>query len=218
MPVVGDGESLAKGTTPILVRWDYLALADRDQRKSTSNIKVVVPKSGVIGGVYVQGISVNAPHPNAAKLWMDTSTRTRASLPGSPDTVGRSGSRISCRTTRFQSGCWSDCRRSRRTTVAPRRFFQRPRSTKGPRTSSPTDGTMLSASRSYARHLRLHRASRRRSTIPRARCRRCRSAQVRFAILKGPFGLPGMMGMEKEDVVSQANRPLTPRKLATSGT
>jgi len=31
----------------------------------------VVPKSGVLAGVYVQGISAYAPHPNAAKLWME---------------------------------------------------------------------------------------------------------------------------------------------------
>jgi len=34
-------------------------------------LAVVVPKSGVLAGVYVQGISAYAPHPNAAKLWME---------------------------------------------------------------------------------------------------------------------------------------------------
>jgi len=32
---------------------------------------VVVPATGVVAGVYVQGISAFAPHPNAAKLWME---------------------------------------------------------------------------------------------------------------------------------------------------
>ena len=31
----------------------------------------MVPKSGVVAGVYVQAISAEAPHPNAAKLWME---------------------------------------------------------------------------------------------------------------------------------------------------
>lgn len=31
----------------------------------------MVPKSGVVAGVYVQAISAFAPHPNAAKLWME---------------------------------------------------------------------------------------------------------------------------------------------------
>ena len=30
-----------------------------------------MPKTGVVAGVYVQGISAFAPHPNAAKLWME---------------------------------------------------------------------------------------------------------------------------------------------------
>ena len=34
-------------------------------------IDVTVPASGRFGGVYVQAISKFAPHPNAAKLWME---------------------------------------------------------------------------------------------------------------------------------------------------
>src|SRR5690606_7280263 len=34
-------------------------------------LEVVVPKSGVVAGVYAQAISAYAPHPNAAKLWME---------------------------------------------------------------------------------------------------------------------------------------------------
>ena len=34
-------------------------------------VEVVVPKTGVVAGVYVQAISAYAPHPNAAKLWME---------------------------------------------------------------------------------------------------------------------------------------------------
>lgn len=30
---------------------------------------VIVPKTGVVAGVYVQAISAYAPHPNAARLW-----------------------------------------------------------------------------------------------------------------------------------------------------
>ena len=52
------------------MRWDYNALADRDNGKGTG-IDVVVPASGVVAGVYVQAISAFAPHPNAAKLWME---------------------------------------------------------------------------------------------------------------------------------------------------
>ncbi|MBV8047519.1 MAG: extracellular solute-binding protein [Paludibacterium sp.] len=71
VPVIGKAASLAQGTTPIVIRWDYNALADRDTLKGNPNVQVVVPKSGVLAGVYVQAISKYAPHPNAAKLWME---------------------------------------------------------------------------------------------------------------------------------------------------
>jgi putative spermidine/putrescine transport system substrate-binding protein len=71
VPVIGKAASLAQGTTPIIVRWDYNALADRDTLKGNPKVSVVVPKTGVVAGVYVQGISAFAPHPNAAKLWIE---------------------------------------------------------------------------------------------------------------------------------------------------
>ena len=71
VPTIGKVASLAQGATPIVVRWDYNALADRDTLKGNPDVDVVVPKSGVVAGVYVQAISAFAPHPNAAKLWMD---------------------------------------------------------------------------------------------------------------------------------------------------
>ncbi|HEV8672889.1 MAG TPA: ABC transporter substrate-binding protein [Methylomirabilota bacterium] len=71
VPVIGKVASLAQGATPIIIRWDYNALADRDTLKGNPKVEVVVPKSGVVAGVYVQGISAYAPHPNAAKLWME---------------------------------------------------------------------------------------------------------------------------------------------------
>jgi putative spermidine/putrescine transport system substrate-binding protein len=71
VPVIGKAASLAQGSTPIVIRWDYNALADRDTLAGNPPIDVVVPKTGVVAGVYVQAISAFAPHPNAAKLWME---------------------------------------------------------------------------------------------------------------------------------------------------
>ncbi|HWK64834.1 MAG TPA: ABC transporter substrate-binding protein [Rhizobiaceae bacterium] len=71
VPVIGKAATLAQGQTPILIRWDYNALADRDTLNGNPPVEVVVPKSGVVAGVYVQAISAYAPHPNAAKLWME---------------------------------------------------------------------------------------------------------------------------------------------------
>ena len=71
VPVIGKAASLAQGATPIIIRWDYNALADRDTLKGNPKVAVVVPKNGVVAGVYVQAVSAFAPHPNAAKLWME---------------------------------------------------------------------------------------------------------------------------------------------------
>ncbi|CAN7326554.1 ABC transporter substrate-binding protein [Pararhizobium sp. LjRoot235] len=71
VPVVGKSAPLAQGTTPIILRWDYNALADRDTLAGNPPVDVVVPATGVVAGVYVQAISAYAPHPNAAKLWME---------------------------------------------------------------------------------------------------------------------------------------------------
>ncbi len=71
VPVAGQSASLAQGTTPMTVLWDYNGLAARDSLKGNPKIEVIVPKTGVVAGVYVQAISAFAPHPAAAKLWME---------------------------------------------------------------------------------------------------------------------------------------------------
>ncbi|HEY6632047.1 MAG TPA: ABC transporter substrate-binding protein [Rhizobiaceae bacterium] len=71
VPVIGKSATLAQGQTPILITWDYNALTGRDTLNGNPPVDVIVPKSGVVAGVYVQAISAYAPHPNAAKLWME---------------------------------------------------------------------------------------------------------------------------------------------------
>ena len=71
VPVIGKTGTVAQGETPIRIAWTYNALGDRDSLAGNPNIEVVVPTSGRFAGVYVQAISKYAPHPNAAKLWME---------------------------------------------------------------------------------------------------------------------------------------------------
>ncbi|KPF42530.1 ABC transporter substrate-binding protein [Rhizobium sp. AAP43] len=71
VPVIGKSGTLAQGATPIVVMWDYNALSAKNTLAGNPPVEVVVPASGVLAGVYVQGISAYAPHPNAAKLWME---------------------------------------------------------------------------------------------------------------------------------------------------
>jgi putative spermidine/putrescine transport system substrate-binding protein len=64
--------TILKGATPVAIKWDYLNLAVRDQGKAAGHaISVNIPKHGVYGGPYYQAVSAFAPHPNAAKLWME---------------------------------------------------------------------------------------------------------------------------------------------------
>ncbi len=71
VPVSGKTGTIAQGATPIVLGWDYNLLAWRDGMAGNPPMDVIVPSSGVLAGVYVQAISAYAPHPNAAKLWME---------------------------------------------------------------------------------------------------------------------------------------------------
>ena len=71
VPVIGKAGTLAQGTTPIIIAWDYNALSWRDSLNGNPPVEVVVPSDAALAGVYVQAISAYAPQPNAAKLWME---------------------------------------------------------------------------------------------------------------------------------------------------
>lgn len=71
VPVIALPGTIAQGETPITIAWDYNNLAWRDSLAGNPPVEVVVPATGVVAGVYVQAISAYAPHPNAAKLWME---------------------------------------------------------------------------------------------------------------------------------------------------
>jgi putative spermidine/putrescine transport system substrate-binding protein len=71
VPVISKGATLAKGETPIVIAWDYNALTWQKGFEDNPRTEVVVPQTGIIGGVYIQAISAYAPQPNAAKLWQE---------------------------------------------------------------------------------------------------------------------------------------------------
>ncbi len=71
VPTIAKPGTIDQGATPITIRWTYNALSHRDAAGNNPRIEVVVPKNGRFAGVYVQAISAYAPHPNAAKLWME---------------------------------------------------------------------------------------------------------------------------------------------------
>ena len=71
VPVIANNALVARGETPIRITWDYNALAGADSFEGNPPVEVVVPTDSRLAGVYVQAISAYAPHPNAAKLWME---------------------------------------------------------------------------------------------------------------------------------------------------
>jgi putative spermidine/putrescine transport system substrate-binding protein len=71
VPLISNNSLVAKGETPIRVTWDYNALSAVDQFAGNPKAQVIIPKTGRLAGVYLQAISAYAPHPNAAKLWME---------------------------------------------------------------------------------------------------------------------------------------------------
>jgi putative spermidine/putrescine transport system substrate-binding protein len=71
VPVDGSEGTLAQGTTPILIDWDYNGMASRDSLAGNPPVEVVVPADASVAGIYVQAVSAHAPQPNAARLWME---------------------------------------------------------------------------------------------------------------------------------------------------
>jgi putative spermidine/putrescine transport system substrate-binding protein len=68
---IGTSSTVANRTTPIVIRWDNLALLDRDTLRGNPSVQVIIPETGIVAGVSVMAISKYARHPNAAKLWME---------------------------------------------------------------------------------------------------------------------------------------------------
>lgn len=70
-PAISESGTGASSGTSVTIRWTFDALANRNASADLPNIEVIVPVTGRLAGVYVQAISAYAPHPNAAKLWME---------------------------------------------------------------------------------------------------------------------------------------------------
>lgn len=70
LPDIGNGGTLTSNETPVLLEWSYLALTQRDADPS-AQIEVVVPGPNPVASFYAQAVSAYAPHPNAARLWME---------------------------------------------------------------------------------------------------------------------------------------------------
>lgn len=65
-PITPSTSNIQKGECPISLAWDFDGLSWKRDLKM--NLEVVIPQDGSVAGLYIQFITKNAPHPNAAKL------------------------------------------------------------------------------------------------------------------------------------------------------
>ena len=71
-PARSNEANIVSGEVPIAVMWDYLGLGFRDTYASKGpHITVTIPADGSIAGPYVAIINKTAPHPYAARLWVE---------------------------------------------------------------------------------------------------------------------------------------------------
>lgn len=63
--------NVQKGECPISLFWDFDALGYKAQMPEMKNLKVVIPSSGTVAGMYIQFVTAGAPHANAAKLMLE---------------------------------------------------------------------------------------------------------------------------------------------------
>jgi putative spermidine/putrescine transport system substrate-binding protein len=63
--------AIASGQTPIVIDWDYNQAADAVANKGKFVWKTAVPTDASFAAYYAQAISAKAPHPAAARLWLE---------------------------------------------------------------------------------------------------------------------------------------------------
>jgi len=68
VPVQATTATVKNGTTPVVFDWDYLSAA---HGKDVPTWKVFTPSNAILGDYYNQAINKQAPHPAAARLWME---------------------------------------------------------------------------------------------------------------------------------------------------
>ena len=63
--------AIASGQTPIVIDWDYNQAADAVANKGKFKWTTAVPTDASFAAYYAQAISAKAPHPAAARLWLE---------------------------------------------------------------------------------------------------------------------------------------------------
>lgn len=70
----GGQSPLLTGQAAVVFDWNYNFTSTtylKEVKTAGINLKTVVPSDGIYGNYYAQPLTANAPHPNAAKLWIE---------------------------------------------------------------------------------------------------------------------------------------------------
>ncbi|TAN31797.1 extracellular solute-binding protein [bacterium] len=68
VPVAATKATVANGTTPVVINWDYLAVSFATDVPAWT---LLIPSGAIVAGFYNQAVNKGAPHPAAARLWME---------------------------------------------------------------------------------------------------------------------------------------------------
>ena len=79
VPVIAKQATVAKGETPVIMRWDYNALADRDALAGNPTIEVVIPKTASWPASTSRPSAPTRRIRTPPSCGWSTSTRTKAS-------------------------------------------------------------------------------------------------------------------------------------------
>jgi putative spermidine/putrescine transport system substrate-binding protein len=70
-PARANEANIVQGEVPIAIIWDYLGLGYRDKYGTNPALQVIIPSDGALAGPYISIVNKTAPHPFAARAWIE---------------------------------------------------------------------------------------------------------------------------------------------------
>ncbi len=80
VPILDPAPGMTTGEASVIFDWNYNWIGVQDQLvKDGVDFEMLVPEDGVFGNYYAQPCTIESPHPNAARLWIDWLTSDEGS-------------------------------------------------------------------------------------------------------------------------------------------
>lgn len=71
LPLDPTPATIASGETPVVIDWSYTNLAEQENNEGMRDWQVTILPGPAVGSYYNEAINVDAPHPAAARLWVE---------------------------------------------------------------------------------------------------------------------------------------------------